>query len=654
MKNLWKRLLWVLPMLFFVACGGGNSGESNTKTSNLKEFKVKVNVPNSVQSKASFGIQKETDSTAITRVEVEIKTQEDNVTIETFNLLQFDNIWSGAFVLDATKAPFIFVVHAYDKTDVERYSGTTVVSSVQESVILSVSSVSGNGDTIKEPYLKGITSTLLADGKQQLNVTVVNETFEDMNYSVTAVPNECIKYFEPAFGTITFREGVLPAEQTFILVYDGDANESCLEANYFLEMQTISNQGFTVPLNLQNGLSGIVVNFPPKIDSFNFTQDGESIIFKVSASDAEEGEIFYKWEEVVEDGEDNKLDSQSPTNDSEWRVIKNSNYPQQETYKIKVTLSDYGNATRSYTLVIKNSSLSINTYKYPIKKTGQIEIYVMKDDGYYQKGVTPSYTRVVGKDIVIDNVEGYMWQDDSNVSTQTFSTVADAESYCQGLTLGGYTDWKLPPAHMLYNLIDFNQTNTPFLHEFIDTNGYFTSSSYTDINGVKQNYRVTANTLDTIPSTTLSVRCMRYHTPLIFLGSVTRSSQGIVTDSRYGLEWQDDYNGTLTPITSKNLSDDINYCETLTLGGKSDWRLPNIFELVTLGDYTAEGNITNTNPTLLNNEFKAISVNSATYMSSTTWSGYSGTEAYVFSEITGETTGSKSSSSNAVRCVRDK
>lgn len=54
---------------------------------------------------------------------------------------------------------------------------------------------------------------------------------------------------------------------------------------------------------------------------------------------------------------------------------------------------------------------------------------------------------------------------------------------------------------------------------------------------------------------------------------------GIVTDSATGLQWQDD----ARPSTM-TWQGAIDYCETLTLGGKSDWRLPNINELNSIVD----------------------------------------------------------------------
>jgi len=55
----------------------------------------------------------------------------------------------------------------------------------------------------------------------------------------------------------------------------------------------------------------------------------------------------------------------------------------------------------------------------------------------------------------------------------------------------------------------------------------------------------------------------------------------IVTDNKTKLQWQDDKNTASDDIVLK-WGKAVSYCETLTLGGYSDWRLPNIDELSNL------------------------------------------------------------------------
>ena len=56
-------------------------------------------------------------------------------------------------------------------------------------------------------------------------------------------------------------------------------------------------------------------------------------------------------------------------------------------------------------------------------------------------------------------------------------------------------------------------------------------------------------------------------------------SVDIVTDSNSGLQWQDN---TAAKTVTRSWQEAISYCEALNLGEKSDWRLPNINELISL------------------------------------------------------------------------
>jgi|GEM_PF-1304373 len=59
------------------------------------------------------------------------------------------------------------------------------------------------------------------------------------------------------------------------------------------------------------------------------------------------------------------------------------------------------------------------------------------------------------------------------------------------------------------------------------------------------------------------------------------NGNGTVTDKVTGLMWQQQDDGT-----ERAWQDAMGYCDNLTLGGYDDWRLPEIFELETLVDYS--------------------------------------------------------------------
>ena len=59
---------------------------------------------------------------------------------------------------------------------------------------------------------------------------------------------------------------------------------------------------------------------------------------------------------------------------------------------------------------------------------------------------------------------------------------------------------------------------------------------------------------------------------------------GVVLDNKTGLAWQDDYRDNAGEIKNTTWQDALVYCHELRLGGRSDWRLPNIKELRSIVD----------------------------------------------------------------------
>jgi len=171
------------------------------------------------------------------------------------------------------------------------------------------------------------------------------------------------------------------------------------------------------------------------------------------------------------------------------------------TFTATATDSFSNSATQEVTITILDIFEQLST----LKKTGQTKSYdtngnevtdgSLKDDGFYQKGVTPSYTRDDANDIVTDNLTGLMWQDDDTLVTKQWLTTTNyntceydtsspecydtsgdtAASYCSNLTLGGYTDWRLPTSKELEGIVDYGKS-----YPAIDTTKFqsFSSSHY--------------------------------------------------------------------------------------------------------------------------------------------------------------------------------
>ena len=113
----------------------------------------------------------------------------------------------------------------------------------------------------------------------------------------------------------------------------------------------------------------------------------------------------------------------------------------------------------------------------------------------------------------------------------------------------------------------------------------------------------------------------------------------IVTDTRTGLQWQD--NNDAKTVTKK-WTEAISYCEDLSLSEHTDWRLPNFNELYFLADRSKR------DPAISSVFHNIVS---DYYWSSTTVVGYEDNAWYVYFGHGDNCWGGKSSA-NHVRCVR--
>jgi len=118
------------------------------------------------------------------------------------------------------------------------------------------------------------------------------------------------------------------------------------------------------------------------------------------------------------------------------------------------------------------------------------------------------------------------------------------------------------------------------------------------------------------------------------------NSSQIVTDNSTSLQWQDDTN---VSSVSTTWTEALEHCESLSLGGYSDWRLPNFNELYYIADRSKR------NPAI-DDTFQRVASNF--YWSSTTVVGYENS-TWIVSFYYGYDYWNYKSLSSYVRCVRD-
>lgn len=206
-------------------------------------------------------------------------------------------------------------------------------------------------------------------------------------------------------------------------------------------------------------------------------------------------------------------------------------------------------------------------------------------DADYVSG-NPSYEvqSVEGEEIVVDHVTRLSWQRGDSGKKREWREAVD---HCESLQWAGYSDWRLPTKKELQTILGFNRFGPA-----IDTDYFSYTHPSEDLTWsstrlpAKRKYTWGISFWDgqtrSIPNETLCQVVAVRGRPLDF-GQFLDHGDGAVTDMTTGLMWAQGESEAMT--WEKALA----YCEGLASGGYSDWRLPNVRELLTLVDDTRVG-----------------------------------------------------------------
>jgi hypothetical protein len=247
---------------------------------------------------------------------------------------------------------------------------------------------------------------------------------------------------------------------------------------------------------------------------------------------------------------------------------------------------------------------------------------------------------------VTDTVTGLMWQQTDGGEMAHPNAIL----YCNELSLGGYSDWRLPTAQELFTILNHQHTNPA--HD----NTYFTAtaaeywwSSNDQSNDPNKAWATNAGggignhpkseTISAGGTKRFHVRAVRDKTPPLSLPShFTDNQNGTITDNNTQLMWQK--NPFADSITWENA---LHYADTLSVGGFTDWRLPNIKELHSINDETR------VNPSVSPTFFPTIGLKK--YWSSTSLPNQI-TKAWYLQTQFGITTYALKTAKNNLICVR--
>jgi len=240
-------------------------------------------------------------------------------------------------------------------------------------------------------------------------------------------------------------------------------------------------------------------------------------------------------------------------------------------------------------LVLFILSISVYAQAGPVPDTGQTQSYTdtFGEDSDYT--INPqSYTKLDEQGnalpdsatswvMVKDNVTGLIWQKETTGPMNW----EDAKSYCEGISLGGYSDWRLPTVKELSYIVNSGRSNPSINTDYFPNTllpNYWSSTTNASGSGLAcYVYFGSGYVSHYGKSNSYYVRAVRGGQSGSFDNLII--GDGTVTDSATGLMWQQ---ATTGPMTWEEA---ISYCEDLVLGGRGDWRLPNRNELQSLVDY---------------------------------------------------------------------
>ncbi|WP_027185371.1 DUF1566 domain-containing protein [Desulfovibrio inopinatus] len=114
-----------------------------------------------------------------------------------------------------------------------------------------------------------------------------------------------------------------------------------------------------------------------------------------------------------------------------------------------------------------------------------------------------------GDGTVTDNITGLVWAQDDDGEGHTWY---EAVEYCDALTLGGFSDWRLPTTNEFINLADFSRYSPPVPPYFYFTTGwYWTSNSVASDDSLawKIGFNATLDQHHTSKTSYYRIRCVR-------------------------------------------------------------------------------------------------------------------------------------------------
>ena len=211
-----------------------------------------------------------------------------------------------------------------------------------------------------------------------------------------------------------------------------------------------------------------------------------------------------------------------------------------------------------------------------------------------------------GDGTVADESTGLMWQQADDGVERDWSSACQ---YCEDLQAAGYDDWRAPRIDELKTIVDYTQydpaINSVFSNSILSDSLWYWSSStswYNPTGGDDHTVHAfqvgfyNGNVRSEYKTDTRYVRCVRSGPYWSFdsLNYLVIKNNDVVEDIHTGLEWQRQDDGV-----DRDRSSACEYCKDLVLDGHDDWRIPELYELSSIVDYS------NSNPSISTEVFSS-------------------------------------------------